>query len=370
MTPTSREAPDIERLAAAVAGTARPLTGQDRAELAELLPLVGRHARDAGLRLEGDRRLAVTVHALAFLRRVRDGERLDPLGPEVHAEIPAAGLNAARVLVAAYCEPRGRAADDTEAALFALHFEAARRAPEHSDTEETAMAVKIVIGHRLGKGQAVAEGVRKAGAEPVLIPGPGADMKVGDVMAAEGAVLGISFCGSGGAGAVTAKAKYGHDIEFGMRSAQARGDRRPTGPHRARLRLPGHRGPGLRGRRSAAEEAGGGGMTDSRLTVRVAGSGPTRERAFAAAMGEVRKRVGEAAPGVCYRVEPLTLDVVSAVEHRWTERFLGVLFARQRRRYDLELRVTVRAGALDLAALDFAVREERLSPLQHALRMR
>jgi uncharacterized protein (TIGR03577 family) len=83
------------------------------------------------------------------------------------------------------------------------------------------MAVKIVIGHRLGKGQAVAEGIRAAGAEPVLIPGPGADMKVGDVMAAEGAELGISFCGSGGAGAVTAKAKYGHDIEFGMRSVQA-----------------------------------------------------------------------------------------------------------------------------------------------------
>ncbi|WP_063764669.1 SFCGS family glycine-rich protein [Streptomyces sp. NRRL F-5053] len=84
-----------------------------------------------------------------------------------------------------------------------------------------ATAVKIVIGHRLGKGQSVADGVRAAGAEPVLIPGPGADMKVGDVMQAEGAALGISFCGSGGAGAVTAKAKYGHDIEFGMRSAQA-----------------------------------------------------------------------------------------------------------------------------------------------------
>ncbi|GAB2805826.1 SFCGS family glycine-rich protein [Streptomyces sp. NPDC054796] len=83
------------------------------------------------------------------------------------------------------------------------------------------MAVKIVIGHRLGKGQAVADGVRAAGAEPVLIPGPGADMKVGDVMAAEDAALGISFCGSGGAGAVTAKAKYGHDIEFGMRSPRA-----------------------------------------------------------------------------------------------------------------------------------------------------
>ena len=89
------------------------------------------------------------------------------------------------------------------------------------DKGNASMTVKIVIGHRLGKGEAVADGVRAAGGEPVLIPGPGADMKVGDVMAAEEAALGISFCGSGGAGAVTAKAKYGHDIEFGMRSAQA-----------------------------------------------------------------------------------------------------------------------------------------------------
>lgn len=81
--------------------------------------------------------------------------------------------------------------------------------------------VKIVIGDRLGKGQAVADGIREAGSEPVLIPGPGADMKVGDVMAAEQASLGLCFCGSGGAGAVTAKAKYGHEIEFGMRSAGA-----------------------------------------------------------------------------------------------------------------------------------------------------
>jgi uncharacterized protein (TIGR03577 family) len=83
------------------------------------------------------------------------------------------------------------------------------------------MTVKIVIGHRLGRGQAVAAGVRAAGAEPVLVPGPGGDMRVGEVMAAEGAELGISFCGSGGAGAVTARTKYGHDVEFGLRSVQA-----------------------------------------------------------------------------------------------------------------------------------------------------
>lgn len=90
----------------------------------------------------------------------------------------------------------------------------------HSPTPGTS-APTIVIGHRLGKGQQVAKGVEAAGVRAVLIAGPAGDMRVGDVMQTEQADLGISFCGSGGAGAVTAKSKYGYDIEFNMRSADA-----------------------------------------------------------------------------------------------------------------------------------------------------
>lgn len=81
--------------------------------------------------------------------------------------------------------------------------------------------IKVVIGDRLGNGHNVAAGVREAGGEPVLIPGPGADMKIGDVMNKEGAAFGISFCGSGGAGAITAKVKYGYEVEFGLRTVEA-----------------------------------------------------------------------------------------------------------------------------------------------------
>ena len=83
------------------------------------------------------------------------------------------------------------------------------------------MAIKVVIGHRLGKGQRVADGVRQAGGEAILIPGLGADMKLGDVMNEQGADLGISFCGSGGAGAVTANTKYGYPMEFSLRTIDA-----------------------------------------------------------------------------------------------------------------------------------------------------
>ena len=78
--------------------------------------------------------------------------------------------------------------------------------------------VVVVIGDRLGKGQNVAKGVEAAGGRAVLIPGVGADMKLGAVMNSENADLGISFCGSGGAGAITAQSKYGYPAQHGMRS--------------------------------------------------------------------------------------------------------------------------------------------------------
>ncbi|MBW7981653.1 glycine-rich SFCGS family protein [Enterobacillus tribolii] len=81
-------------------------------------------------------------------------------------------------------------------------------------------AIKVVIGDRLGKGQKVGQGVEAAGGTAVVIPGVAADMKLGDVMKQENADLGISFCGSGGAGAITAQTKYGYKARYGMRSIE------------------------------------------------------------------------------------------------------------------------------------------------------
>lgn len=80
------------------------------------------------------------------------------------------------------------------------------------------MAPVIVIGDRLGKGQNIAKGVEAAGGKAIVIQGVGADMKLGDIMKQEEADLGLSFCGSGGAGAITAQTKYGYPSSYGMRS--------------------------------------------------------------------------------------------------------------------------------------------------------
>ncbi|MFV0247103.1 MAG: SFCGS family glycine-rich protein [Mycoplasmatales bacterium] len=76
----------------------------------------------------------------------------------------------------------------------------------------------IVIGHRMGQGDKVAEGITNAGGIAVVIPGMAADMKLGDVMKEHNADLGISFCGSGGAGALQAQNNHSYKAKYGMRS--------------------------------------------------------------------------------------------------------------------------------------------------------
>lgn len=77
-----------------------------------------------GLTVPRDRWLAMGVHMLGFLRRMRSGETLPPVEKELYAEIPPEMLHlAGRVLAAAGSE---REAGDAEVFLMAVHFEAAR----------------------------------------------------------------------------------------------------------------------------------------------------------------------------------------------------------------------------------------------------
>lgn len=66
----------------------------------------------------------------------------------------------------------------------------------------------VIIGHRMGKGQNIAKGVEAEGGEAYVIPGMLADMKLGDTMHEKNGDIGLSFCGSGGAGAIQANLKY------------------------------------------------------------------------------------------------------------------------------------------------------------------
>lgn len=81
--------------------------------------------------------------------------------------------------------------------------------------------MKVVIADRLGKGMNVAKGFESVGIDAIVVPGIGADMKLGDEMHKLEADFGLSFCGSGGAGAITAQTKYGYRAKHGLRSIDA-----------------------------------------------------------------------------------------------------------------------------------------------------
>lgn len=83
------------------------------------------------------------------------------------------------------------------------------------------MEIKVIIGHRMGKGQNVAKGVEAAGGTAIVIPGMAADFKLGDIMKKENGTIGISFCGSGGAGAITAETKHGYKATHHLRSVES-----------------------------------------------------------------------------------------------------------------------------------------------------
>ncbi|MGW6155939.1 hypothetical protein ACWFRM_22780 [Streptomyces sp. NPDC055144] len=132
--------PLIEALAGAVADTAEPVRDEDRHALARLLPLIEERAAAERISFDEDRRLALAVHALGFVRRVRAGEHLDALDPGVADEITPGPLAAARELIAGYGTPLGHAAQDTEVLLLALHFETARQLQESSPARQNARA--------------------------------------------------------------------------------------------------------------------------------------------------------------------------------------------------------------------------------------
>ena len=205
--------------------------------------------------------------------------------------------------------------------------------------------ITVVIGDRLGKGQKVAAGVEKAGGRAVVVPGMAADMKLGDVMKAENATFGISFCGSGGAGAITAQTKYGYKAKYGMRSV----DEGVTAINEGCNVL----GFGFMDK-GVAEEIRRVSMKEQfTTTVRVKGKGDAKARAFADALNHVQAAVMKASPHILLRIEPQDVQVVQAQEAVRKEAFLFFFLRRERRTYSVELDVTVNVTAINLDQVDF-----------------
>ncbi|MDQ8216523.1 DUF4312 family protein [Enterococcus faecium] len=87
--------------------------------------------------------------------------------------------------------------------------------------------------------------------------------------------------------------------------------------------------------------------------VTVSGKGETKQHAFASALAEIQNKIMEQS-NVLLRIEPVNVDILKAVENKYTERFLFFFFPRQRISYEVELSVTVAVTEIKLADISFS----------------
>lgn len=105
--------------------------------------------------------------------------------------------------------------------------------------------------------------------------------------------------------------------------------------------------------------------------MELAGTGDTKEQAFNQIFGQIKAFIARTFPEkLIMQIEPKDLEIITATETTYTERFFGLLFPRERTRYDIKAAVTVRLRFLDMTEIAFAQRRDNLSPVQRVLEMR
>lgn len=85
------------------------------------------------------------------------------------------------------------------------------------------------------------------------------------------------------------------------------------------------------------------------ISVKIEGSGNTKEQALDAAFASLKKQIG----GTLLRIQPLEVEVLKAVEKQFTERFLMLFFPRVRKTYYLQLLVRVQIVSFCMDNLEF-----------------
>lgn len=88
------------------------------------------------------------------------------------------------------------------------------------------------------------------------------------------------------------------------------------------------------------------------IDVTVQGVGDTKEYAFASALGQIQNKINKN-KHVLLRVEPLKDEVLSAKELCYKEKFLFFFFPRERRKYEIEIRVTVDVLSIEVDEIKF-----------------
>ena len=103
--------------------------------------------------------------------------------------------------------------------------------------------------------------------------------------------------------------------------------------------------------------------------LKLSGTGETREKTINHIFSQIRPLISKTFPGsAVIQIEPKDVQVLSATKITRTERFFGLLFPRQRTRYDITLAVTVHLQMINLSEIIIGEKNEELSLLQGILK--
>lgn len=89
------------------------------------------------------------------------------------------------------------------------------------------------------------------------------------------------------------------------------------------------------------------------VEIVVKGEAEKKQHAFANALGKIQSAILKEQEQVFLRIEPVSVEVLSAIEHSYTEKFLFFFLPRTRTNYQVELKVAVKITYLDLEAIPF-----------------
>ncbi|BAP85132.1 hypothetical protein LOOC260_105750 [Paucilactobacillus hokkaidonensis JCM 18461] len=88
-------------------------------------------------------------------------------------------------------------------------------------------------------------------------------------------------------------------------------------------------------------------------TLRLVGQGTKKQQAFANAFAKIQKDLVKDESKVTVRIEPIEVNLVSAVKESYKEKFLFFFFPRTRVNYSVTLDVKVKITDIDINSLNF-----------------
>lgn len=88
-------------------------------------------------------------------------------------------------------------------------------------------------------------------------------------------------------------------------------------------------------------------------TVTVSGKGDTKVAAISDALSKIQQTILKESQDVMLRIEPRSIEVLSALEKTRTEKFLFFFLPRTRTRFEVSLKVEIELLTMPVAAIVF-----------------